>query len=577
MKEPLEELFRCAVAGLLEEKGDAGEPPAFALEISRSPEHGDFACNAALVLAKRLRQPPRAIAERLAADVQGGSDWVERVEIAGPGFVNVWLRDSRWHDLLVRILEEGLHYGTSKVGAGQSVQVEFVSANPTGPLTLGHGRQGVLGDCIARLLEATGYDVTREYYFNNGGRQMRILGESVKARYLEQLGRAAAPPREAFAAPDSVWPLEIDGLPVVFPRDGYQGDYISEIADSLRQKHGEGLADEPGDGVFRKTTEERIFSEIRETLTRLRIEFDVYSNETTLYEEGRVEAVLRDLRAKGCVYEKDGAVWLRSIDLGLDRDRVLVRKTGEPTYLLPDIAYHRQKFERGFDAVIDVQGADHIEQFPFVVAAVRALGYEADRVELVMHQFVTLTESGRQVKQSTRRATFVTVDELMTRVGVDVFRFFMVQRRAEGHLDFDLDLATETDWKKNPAFYVQYAHARTCGIERKALEQGVSLPDAKSVGASALVLREEIEILKKVAEFPEVIARAGATREPHHVSYYLRDLAGLWNPYLQDGTHHRVVSDDAELSRARLGLARAVRTVLASGLALLGVSAPEQM
>ena len=577
MKEPLEELFRCAVAGLLEEKGDAGEPPAFALEISRSPEHGDFACNAALVLAKRLRQPPRAIAERLAADVQGGSDWVERVEIAGPGFVNVWLRDSRWHDLLVRILEEGRRYGTSKVWAGQSVQVEFVSANPTGPLTLGHGRQGVLGDCIARLLEATGYDVTREYYFNNGGRQMRILGESVKARYLEQLGRAAAPPREAFAAPDSVWPLEIDGLPVVFPRDGYQGDYISEIADSLRQKHGEGLADEPGDGVFRKTTEERIFSEIRETLTKLRIEFDVYSNETTLYEEGRVEAVLRDLRAKGCVYEQDGAVWLRSIDLGLDRDRVLVRKTGEPTYLLPDIAYHRQKFERGFDAVIDVQGADHIEQFPFVVAAVRALGCEADRVELVMHQFVTLTESGRQVKQSKRRANYITVDELMTRVGVDVFRFFMVQRRAEGHLDFDLDLATETDWKKNPAFYVQYAHARTCGIERKAREQGVSLPDAKSVGASALVLREEIEILKKVAEFPEVIARAGATREPHHVSYYLRDLAGLWNPYLQDGTHHRVVSDDAELSRARLGLARAVRTVLASGLALLGVSAPEQM
>ncbi len=577
MKEALEERFRSAIAGLLEERGDSGAPPAFAIEASRSPQYGDFACNAALVLGKRLGQPPRAIAERLAAEVRNASDWVERVEIAGPGFVNVWLRDSRWQDLLGTILEEGQRYGTSKVGARKRVQVEFVSANPTGPLTLGHGRQGVLGDCIARLLDATGHDVTREYYFNDGGRQMRVLGESVRARYLEQLGRAAAPPTQAFAAADSAWPVEIDGLPVVFPRDGYQGGYISEIADSLRREHGDGLADEPGDGVFRKTAEERIFSEIRKTLTELGIEFDVYSNETSLYEDGRIDATLRDLRVKGLVYEKDGAVWLRATDLGLDRDRVLVRKTGEPTYLLPDIAYHRQKFERGFDTVIDVQGADHIDQFPFVVAAVGALGVEADRVELVMHQFVTLTEAGRQVKQSTRRATYVTVDELISRVGVDVFRFFMVQRRAEGHLDFDLDLATETDWKKNPAYYIQYAHARTCGIERKALEQGVSLPDANSVGASALVLREEIEILKKVAEFPEVLARAGAAREPHHVSYYLRDLAGLWNPYLQDRTHHRIVSNEAELSRARLGLARAVRTVLANGLALLGVTAPEQM
>ena len=540
MKEALEERFRSAIAGLLEEQGDLGAPPSFTIEVSRSARHGDFACNAALILGKRLRQPPRAIAERLAAEVRS-SDWVERVEIAGPGFVNVWMRDSRWQDLLGRVLEEGRRYGTAKVGARKRVQVEFVSANPTGPLTLGHGRQGVLGDCIARLLEATGYDVTREYYFNDGGRQMRVLGESVRARYLEQLGRAAAPPTQAFAAPDSAWPVEIDGLPVVFPRDGYQGGYISEIADALRREHGDGLAGEPGDGVFRKTAEERIFSEIRKTLTELGIEFDVYSNETTLYEDGRIEATLRDLRAKELVYEKDGAVWLHATNLGLDRDRVLIRKTGEPTYLLPDIAYHRQKFERGFELVIDVQGADHIEQFPFVVAAVGALGEEADRIELVMHQFVTLTEAGHQVKQSTRRATYVTVDELMSRVGVDVFRFFMVQRRAEGHLDFDLDLATETDWKKNPAYYIQYAHARTCGIERKALEQGVPLPDAKSVGASALVLREEIEILKKVAEFPEVLARAGATREPHHVSYYLRDLAGLWNPYLQDGTHHRVV------------------------------------
>jgi arginyl-tRNA synthetase len=363
----------------------------------------------------------------------------------------------------------------------------------------------------------------------------------------------------------------------VFPRDGYQGDYISEIAEGLRKRHGDGLVDEPADGIFRESAEELIFSDIRATLDRLGIEFDVYSNEMSLYEDGRIEQTLDDLRARGVVYDWDGAVWLRATELGLDRDRVLVKKTGEPTYLLPDVAYHRQKFERGFDAVIDVQGADHIEQFPFVVASVRELGCAADRIELVMHQFVTLTRGGEQVKQSTRRATYVTVDELLSQVGADVFRFFMIQRKAEGHLDFDLDLATETDWKKNPAFYVQYAHARTYGIERKAEEQAVAIPDAGSVKADALVLPEEIDILKKIAEFPEVVERAGESREPHHLAYYLRDLAGLWNPYLQDGTRHRVLSDLAALTSARLGLAVAVRTVLANGLEILGISAPEQM
>jgi arginyl-tRNA synthetase len=577
MREALRERFRGAVGVLLDECGDAAEPPDFSLEVSRSPDHGDFACNAALVLAKRLRQPPRAIAERLAAEVRAAADWVERAEVAGPGFVNVWLREARWHHLLRHVLEEGHRFGHSKVGRGQRVQVEFVSATPTGPLTLGHGRQAVLGDCSARILVATGYEVTREYYFNDGGRQMRVLGESVKGRYLEQLGRAAPPPPEALTDPEAEWPERIDGRPVVFPRDGYQGEYISEIAEGLRKRHGEGLVDEPADGIFRETAEELIFSDIRATLERLGIEFDVYSNEMSLYEDGRIEQTLDDLRARGVVYDWDGAVWLRATELDLDRDRVLVKKTGEPTYLLPDVAYHRQKFERGFDTVIDVQGADHIEQFPFVVASVRELGCPADRIELVMHQFVTLTRGGEQVKQSTRRATYVTVDELLSQVGADVFRFFMVQRRAEGHLDFDLDLATETDWKKNPAFTVQYAHARTYGIERKAREQGVALPDAGSVNAGALVLPEEIEILKKIAEFPGVVERAGETREPHHLAYYLRDLAGLWNPYLQDGVRHRVLSDDAALTSARLGLALAVRTVLANGLDLLGISAPEQM
>lgn len=574
VKERLQQEFSSALERIL---SSDDEIPAFTLEAPRNPDHGDFACNAAMLLAKQLGQSPREIAGRIVAELGVGSGLIERAEIAGPGFVNIWLSGARWHELLPKVLEAGPRYGHCDVGAQRSVQVEFVSANPTGPLTLGHGRQGVLGDCIARLLEACGYRVTREYYFNNAGRQMRVLGESVRARYLEQLGRAAPPLKDALADPEAEWPETIDGLPVVFPRDGYQGDYISEIAESLRAKHGESLVDEPGDGLFRTVTEERIFAGIRRTLEAMRISFDVYAGEADLYSDGKVEETLEALRALNLVFESDGAVWLRATALGLKRDRVLVKSSGEPTYLLPDIAYHREKFRRGFEMVIDVQGADHGDQFPFVREAAVALGCPVDSIEIVMHQFVTLTRDGSQVKQSTRRATFVTVDELIEEVGADVLRFFMVQRRADGHLDFDVDLAMEADWKKNPAMYVQYAHARTHGIERKAKEKGVPMPDAANIDAAALTLPEEIEILRRVSEFPEVVSRAAESREPHHVAYYLRELAGLWNPYVQDGTRHRILSDDPALTHARLGLALAVRIVLANGLGLLGVSAPEQM
>jgi len=574
VKERLQQEFSAALERIL---GSDQEIPGFTLEAPRNPDHGDFACNAAMLLARQLRQSPRAIADRIVAELSVGSGLVERAEVAGPGFVNIWLSGARWHELLPEVLAAGPRYGHCAVGANRSVQVEFVSANPTGPLTLGHGRQGVLGDCIARLLEACGYRVTREYYFNNAGRQMRILGESVRARYLEQLGRAAPPPEAALVDPEAAWPESIDGLPVVFPRDGYQGAYISEIAEMLRAEHGESLIDEPAEGLFKSETEARIFAGIRRTLEAMRVSFDVYAGEADLYAEGDVAETLEELRSRNLVFESEGAVWLRATALGLDRDRVLVKSSGEATYLLPDIAYHRNKFRRGFDIVIDVQGADHGDQFPFVRETAVALGCPADSIELVMHQFVTLTRDGTQVKQSTRRATFVTVDELIEEVGADVFRFFMVQRRADGHLDFDVDLAMEADWKKNPAMYVQYAHARTHGIERKAREQGVALPDATDIDAAALVLPEEIEILKRVSEFPEVVERAATSREPHHVAYFLRELAGLWNPYVQDGIRHRVLSDDPALTHARLGLALAVRVVLANGLALLGISAPEQM
>ncbi len=577
MKERLSASLHEILRRELEAAGDTAGLPGFSLDVPRQPEHGDFSTNAALVLSKRLRRPPREIAALLAGALALQTDLVGRVEVAGPGFVNVWLAGERWHDLLGEILRAGTGFGRSAAGRSERVQVEFVSANPTGPLTLGHGRQAVLGDTLARLLEMRGHRVTREYYFNDGGRQMRVLGESVKARYLELLGRAAPPPADALADPELPWPAEVGGLPVAFPRDGYQGGYILEIAAALRDEHGDSLIGEPGEGRFRFAAQERIFGEIQATLRSLGISFDVYYNETSLYETGKLEAAKEALREKGFVYEAEGATWLRATALGLDRDRVIVKRTGEPTYLLPDIAYHRDKFARGFDRVIDVQGADHIEQFPFVRAAAAALGCDADRIELVMHQFVTLTRGGAQVKQSTRRATYVTVDELVQEVGCDVFRFFMIQRKADGHLDFDVDLARDQDWKKNPAYYVQYAHARTFGIERKAAEGGLSMPSADEIDASRLELAEELDLLKKLREWPDVIARAADSREPHHVAYYLRELAALWHPYLQDGVRHRVLSDDAGLTAARLGLVIAVRSVLGGGLSLLGVSAPEQM
>lgn len=577
MKQELAHQIERALQLLLTRSGDAEDPPIVALETPRQPEHGDFACNVAMGLAKRLGQAPRSIAEALVSELGDADGLVDSAEIAGPGFINFRLATSAWQGQVAEILNAGADYGSARQDKPDRIQVEFVSANPTGPLSTGHGRQAVLGDCISRLLEKVGFDVTREYYFNDGGRQMRVLGDSVKARYLEALGRAAPPSAEALADPEKAWEESRDGLPVAFPRDGYQGDYIASIASGLIEESGESLVDEPGEGIFRERAQELIFAEITSTLDSIRVEFAVHFNEKSLYDGGQLDEVIADLRERELVYEGDGAVWLASTRLGLDRDRVLVKSTGEPTYLLPDVAYHRDKFRRGFDHVVDVLGADHIEQFPFVQNAVAALGIEPEKMELVMHQFVTITSQGEKVKQSTRRATFVTVDELVEQVGTDVFRFFMIERKPEGHLDFDLDLAQDQNWRKNPAYYVQYAHARTHGLERKAQEAGISMPEHDQFDALRLEQPEEIELIRKLVEFPEMVRRAAETREPHHVAYYLRDLSGLWNPYLQDGVRHKVVSEDAGLTQARLALVKAVRIVLGEGLGLLGVTAPERM
>ena len=555
MRDEIDKLMRAAATRLLQKHAPHALELVSNLAVvpPKTPEHGDFASNAALLMAKAMGRPPREVAELLKDELGDGGGALERAEIAGPGFLNVFLSRARWRDSIARVLREGASFGRSPGGAGSEVMVEFVSANPTGPLTIGHGRNAVLGDCIASLLEAAGHKVVREYYFNDAGRQMRVLAQSLRARYLQELGDSAE-----------------------LPEEGYQGEYLVDIARALFAEVGDSWrgADE---ARFKARATEAIFADIERTLVSLGVRFDSYFNEHTLFERKLVDRTLADLRAAGLVFEQDGAVWLRSTQFGLERDRVLVKSTGEATYLLPDIAYHRESLGRGLATIIDVLGPDHIAQFPYVRAAVAALGANAEAIELVMYQWVNLRRGGELVKMSTRKATFVTVDEIVADVGRDVFRYFMVERRADTHLDFDVELASERS-ERNPVFKIQYAHARLCSIARKAAEAGLTLPDdVKSLSLARIDQPEEIELAKLVERFPDVVLRAAQAREPQEVARYLLELANAFNTYVSDGKRHRIVSDDRELSLARLALVTAVRTALGNGLNLLGVSAPERM
>ncbi len=448
-------------------------------------------------------------------------------------------------------MELGPEYGKSSRHAGETALVEFVSANPTGPLTLGHGRQAVIGDCVARLMEAVGYAVTREYYFNDAGRQMRVLGDSVRARYLDQAGRASE-----------------------FPEDGYEGEYIGDIARGIHERHGDELVEVTDVAPFRDAAVEAIFADIRGTLERMGIVFDRYYNERSLYDSGLVDEVVEALRAGGHSYDQDGATWFRATAFGLPQDRAIVRSTGEPTYRLPDIAYHVDKMRRGFDRVIDIFGADHIDEYPDVLAAVRALGHDIDHVTVLIHQFVTLTQGGETVKMSTRRATFVTVDELIDEVGEDVVRLFFIMRGMSAHLNFDLDLARQAS-NENPVYYLQYGHARIASILRQAAERGIHIPAVGEADLSLLAEPEEIALIKRCAEFPSVVVRAVEEFAPHSVAHYLHDVATSFHLFYD---RHRVLDEsNPQLTEARADLARGAQTVLANGLRLLGIRAPERM
>jgi len=544
------ELDRAFNTGVEQGLWSAAGSGAYSLDVPKFAGQGDFATNLAMVVGGKEKLVPRKVAASLVELIEH-SDLLDKVEIAGPGFVNFFLKDAVWQDILPEIVAAGSDFGKSDAGGGKRVLVEFVSANPTGPLSIGHGRQAILGDAIARLLEAVGHKVDREYYYNDAGRQMRVLGASLKARYLELLGCKAE-----------------------FPEDGYQGDYLRDIAAELKAEEGESLRDCQDIDIFKKRAEKSIFAGINGTLERMSITFDRYYNEHTLYDDGHIDDVVATLRDKGLVYEEDGAVWFKTSEFGLEKDRVIIKSSGEPTYRLPDIAYHRQKFRRGYEWMVDIFGADHIATVPDVMAGIEALGYDPGKVTVVLHQFVTLLRGGKQVKMSTRKATFITVDELLDEVGPDVVRFFFLMRKADSQLEFDLDVATRES-QENPVYYVQYAHARLCSILRQAGEQGISRPEAKDVTISLLDKPEELEILRTLASYPQVVQRAALDLAPHRIIYYLQDIAGKFHSFYNK---HRVLDPEAvELSQGRLLLVEAIKTVVGAGLTLIGVSAPERM
>jgi arginyl-tRNA synthetase len=518
-------------------------------ETPRQKEHGDITTTIALTLARTLKRSPRDLANSIVAELDVDPHLVRAVDVAGAGFINFSFTEFFYQDQLRTVLEEGISYGRSTIGSGKRVQVEFVSANPTGPLTVGHGRGAVFGDTVARLMEWTGHTVEREYYFNNAGRQMRILGDSVRLRYLELLGE-----------------------PQEFPEDYYQGDYIRDIARHVRALYSDALREETATGRFKERAEAEIFDDIKKTLRDLGITFSSFFNENSLYESGKIDAVVRDLRARDLVYEQDGAVWLKTSSLGGEKDKVIIKNTGEPTYRLPDIAYHREKYARGFDLMVDVFGADHVATYPDVLAALKALDYDVAKMKVLIHQFVTILQHGEVVKMSTRKANFITLDELIEDVGPDVVRWFFLMRTVTSHLNFDLDLARKQSID-NPVYYVQYAHARISSIFAKA-NLPADAPQSEPADYALLSTPEELELIKGLLRLPEMAESCAMTFEPHRLTEYLYDLAGVFHRF-----YHvcDVLTGDRGLTEARLALCRATKIVLQNGLTMLGISAPDAM
>ena len=587
MKHHLEQLVSQALARLQDEGHlDKDTTPDIRIERARDKTHGDYACNIAMVLAKAARCKPRDLAARIQAAMPA-SDHIEKIEIAGPGFINFFLAPHAFHAVVAQILDAGEAYGRSTVGEGQFVQVEFVSANPTGPLHVGHGRGAAYGAAVADLLVAAGFRVHREYYVNDAGRQMDILATSLWLRYLEQWDE-----------------------PITFPNNGYKGQYVIDIAADLARQHERafhqparavmaGLPPDAGqeggdkeahiDALIQRCKDllgeaqyrtvfdfglRAILDDIREDLADFGVAYEEWFSERSLVSQGIVTRALERLKESGHVYEKDGAWWFRSSDFGDEKDRVLIRENGQATYFAHDIAYHMDKLERGFDRVIDIWGADHHGYVPRIKAALAALGDAPERLDVLLVQFANLYRGGEKISMSTRSGQFVTLRELREEVGNDAARFFYVMRKCEQHMDFDLDLA-KSQSSDNPVYYIQYAHARICSVMRQLAEKQLTLDKEQGLAnLPRLTEAHEQVLMMLLARFPETLESAALSHEPHQMAYYLRDLANALHTYYNA---HPFIVDDGALRNARLVLILATRQVIRNGLALLGVSAPEAM
>ena len=534
------------IRGMLKEALDTLGYSSTKLNISPSSnkEFGDFSSNIALSISKELSQNPLETAQQLKESMGDSSLEIDEITVSKPGFINFRISNKYYYDMLDQILKNS-DFGKSGHGKGKTANVEFVSANPTGPLTVGHGRNAVLGDAVSNILEWNGFSVTREYYFNDAGRQMRVLSESVEARYFETLNK-----------------------PSEFPEDGYQGSYINDIAKEMISEFGENLSS--GDALFKQVPEKKIFQQIKNTLKKLGISFDQFSNEKTFYDNGDINRLLDELESNDLIYKKDGATWFKSSALGKEQDRVFIKGSGEPTYRVPDTAYHRNKIERKFDLIIDVFGADHMDTYPDVLIALQALGYKTDHIKVLLYQFVTLLRGGEKIKMSTRKANFITLDELIDEVGVDVVRYFFIMRGVNTHLNFDLDLAADQS-EKNPVYYLQYAHARISNIIQRSGKANI---EPLSYNSELLIHGQEIALLKKLEQFPGVVRASLSSLEPQTIANYLQDTAGNFHKYYAEC---RIIGNDENLTKARIALALATKKVLANGLGILGISAPEKM
>jgi len=554
MKEQLREIIsrtfeKCGEEGLLQSK----TLPNFTVELPRSRQHGDLATNIAMLLAKQEKRPPREIAEMLAIELAKADPCITKVEIAGPGFINVFIDTTAWHDVLERIETEKDRFGAENVGGGQKIMVEFVSANPTGPLHIGHGRGAALGDAVARVLTFAGYEVSREYYINDVGNQMNNLGRATYLRYLELQGREQ-----------------------VFPDDLYQGAYVYDVAREIIEQEGDRfLSEAEADAVpfFTRFASDAILQGIKVDLQAFGVKFDTWFSESQLFERGEVQAALEQFRSEGLAYEQDGALWFAASRYDDEKDRVVVKEDGKTTYFASDIAYHRDKVQRGFTHMIDIWGADHHGYIPRMRACLSALGIAEDAFSVILVQMVNLLREGTPVAMSTRSGEFVTLREVIDEVGSDAARFSFLTRRSDAQLDFDLEVAKKQS-DENPVYYVQYAHARICSITRVAAEKGIDLPTYRDIDAALLTADEELDLIKKLSQFTATISGSARAREPHRVAVYLMELVGQFHSYYNK---HRVVTDDKALSSARLYLMNCIKTVLRNGLTLLGVGAPEKM